>query len=258
MNEITRLVDVSVWQGAWPFQHLRYADLSLMEARLIKLGVGRAYIAPLGAVFEQSPHDANARMMAALAGRTLFSPMPVLHLGLADWREELRRAAEVWGARMVRILPEHHVYDLTEKVLEALVAETTGQGMTVSVPLRLEDPRGQYPLLKIKGLDAVRVAKVLSRFPEQPFIINNAYYPQEIDLFHAALEHVRFDIAMVRPVDPVGSLVRRYSARRFLFASHCPLFYPEGNVQKIRCADVAQADADAIAFGNAERLLAHT
>ena len=36
-----------------------------------------------------------------------------------------------------------------------------------------------------------------------------------------------------------------------VFASHAPFYYPEGNSYKLVYSELAQADVDTVAFGNA-------
>ena len=58
-----KIIDCSVWHGQWPFCHLRYSDLALMEKKLKSLNVEKAFISPLESVFAQDPHEGNFRML---------------------------------------------------------------------------------------------------------------------------------------------------------------------------------------------------
>jgi predicted TIM-barrel fold metal-dependent hydrolase len=40
-----------------------------------------------------------------------------------------------------------------------------------------------------------------------------------------------------------------------LFATHSPFYIPEASVNKLKLTDAAQEDVDAVAFGNAAKLL---
>lgn len=255
MNCMKKITDCSVWYGRWPFKNLRYSDLSLMEDKLKSMGITKAFISPLEAVFSQSPHDENEKMTKALSGNQFFSLVPVIDLLMADWKEAVAKAASDKKVKMIRLLPEYHMYELSEEHLEELVNKASEKGLIISIPIRIEDPRGQYPLLDIKGLDTIRLAKVLSYFPKQKFIINNAYWAEINDLYHV-LDNAYFDIAMIEPVNPLKSIREKYSLDRFLFSGNCPLFYPEGNLNKLKYAELSQEDINKVAFKNIERLTA--
>ncbi|MFA6715710.1 MAG: hypothetical protein WC082_09440 [Victivallales bacterium] len=248
------LIDCSSWYGKWPFKDLRYSDLPTMENKLKSCGIKKVFISPLDAVFSQAAHDANDKLDELLGDNAFFSLVPVIDLMMPDWREAVDKAIAAENVKIIKLLPEYHLYELNEEKLEELVEKTSASGLVISVPFKIEDPRGQYPLLDIKGLDPVKTAKVLSYFRQQKFIINNAYWRDLNDIYYI-LENACFDIAMLEPVPPLKKIKEKYSLERFVFAANCPLFYPEGNLNKLKYAGLPQEDIDKVAFKNIEKLL---
>ena len=250
-----KIIDCSVWHGQWPFCHLRYSDLALMEKKLKSLNVEKAFISPLESVFAQDPHEGNFRMLEDIKDIPFFQPAPVIDLLLANWKETLEKLYNDLKIKMIRLIPNFHMYELTEDSLKELVAFTSPRNIIIAIPMRMEDPRGQSPLLKEPmELPTVGAAKALSFYPQQKFIFNNIYWGEVNDLYYI-LKNTLFDIAMIEPVNPLKAIKTRYSADRFVFSSNCPFFYPEGNWNKLSYADIEKEEIEKIASGNIEKLI---
>lgn len=250
-----KIIDCSVWHGQWPFCHLRYSDLDLMENKLKALNVEKAFISPFESVFAQDPHEGNFRMLDDIKGRPFFQPAPVIDLLLPNWKENLEKLYSDFKIKMIKLLPNFHVYRLTEECLAELVEFTSPRNIIISIPVRIEDPRNQSPLLKEPmEIPTVVIAKALSFYQQQNFILNNIYWGEVNDLYYI-LKNTLFDIAMIEPVNPLKAIRDKYSADRFVFSSNCPLFYPEGNWNKLSYADIEKNEIGKIASGNIEKLI---
>ena len=250
-----KIIDCSVWHGQWPFCHLRYSDLALMEQKLKSLNVEKAFISPLESVFAQDPHEGNFRMLEDIKGKPFFQPAPVIDLLLGNWKENLEKLYNDFKIKMIKIIPNFHMYDLTEESLAELVAFTSPRNIIIAIPMRMEDPRNQSPLLKEPmELQTVVVAKALSFYPQQKFILNNIYWGEINDLYYI-LKNTLFDIAMIEPVNPLKAIKERYSVDRFVFSSNCPFFYPEGNWNKLSYSHIEKNEIEKIASSNIEKLI---
>lgn len=250
-----KIIDCSVWHGQWPFCHLRYSDLDLMEKKLRSLNVEKAFISPFESVFAQDPHEGNFRMLDDIKGRPFFQPAPVIDLVLPSWKEHLEKLYSDFKIKMIKLIPNFHMYRLTEECLAELVEFTSPRNIIISIPVRIEDPRNQSPLLKEPmEIPIVVIAKALSFYPQQNFIVNNIYWGEINDLYYI-LKNTLFDIAMIEPVNPLKAIYDKYSADRFVFSSNSPLFYPEGNWNKLSYADMEKSEIEKIASGNIEKFI---
>ncbi len=256
MHELTRIVDVSAWTGSWPFLHLRHRELPELEGKLRSCGVQTAFVSSMEAILEQDPSRANRVILQDTAGDAddFFSPVPIVDLSYADWPETAAEAATDARVRMLKILPNYHRYELCEERIEGLVRIARERNLIICVQIRVEDTRGQYPLMKVEALDMMRVARTLSAFPEQTFLLNNCYLG-EVEAVLPWMRNVYVDTASLEVQDILRVLRDRYGLDRFVFAGHCPFYYLEGNVNKLVYADVGVEEVEGVAWRNAEMLL---
>lgn len=226
-----------------------------MENKLKALNVETAFISPFESVFAQDPHEGNFRMLDDIMEKPFFQPAPVIDLHLPNWKENLEKLYSDFKIKMIKLLPNFHMYRLTEESLAELVAFTSPRNIIISIPVRIEDPRNQSPLLKEPmEIPTVVIAKALSFYQHQSFILNNVYWGEINDLYYI-LNNTLFDIAMIEPVNPLKAIKEKYSVDRFIFSSNCPLFYPEGNWNKLSYADIEKKEIEKIASGNIEKLI---
>src|SRR5690554_2652091 len=120
MNEIKKLVDCSVWTGNWPFRHLRYGDMDVLKKKLISENVTKAFIAPIAGILEQDPARAD-REMLGMVDDSFFSPVLIIDLSYENWRECMQLALDDRRVKMIKLIPNYHMYELHEKNMEELV-----------------------------------------------------------------------------------------------------------------------------------------
>lgn len=256
MHTLDKIIDFSVWTGAWPFHHLPYREIPPLKQKLQGLRVSRAFVAPLNAILEEDPQRADLELLKNIDD-PFFSPAPVIDLSFANWRETLDRCTHDKRVRLIKLIPNYHNYHLHEDTIGQLIAALNGKNMIIGIQVRIEDTRGQHPLMLVHDVNAVLLAKVLSFFPEQKFILHNLYY-SEIFQFHHFFQNVYFDLACLEYANVLKKLHGQYTLDRFLFSSHMPFYYPEGNINKLIYADVESELIEKVAYKNAEMLLRQT
>lgn len=255
------MIDVNVSLSHWPFRRLPDDEPERLAARLRSLGVVEAWAGNFDALLHRDFEAVNART-AELCGRFgdgLFQPVGALDPTLPDWREELRRCAEVHQMRVIRPHPNYHGYGLDHPAFAELLDEAGRRGLVVQIAVRMEDERGLHPLLKnLPATDPAPLVPLLNR-PDRPKIVllnalkNAAGGGLPRPLLEA--ENVWFDTAMLEGMGALGRLVDQFGAKRLLFGSHAPFFVPEAAKLKIKESPLSVEDAEAIQRGNAERLL---
>ena len=252
MYKISKLIDVSCWTGRWPFIDLRNTNFSGLEEKLKSVGVTRAFVAPLEGILEQDPRRANKALYQAVKNN-FFSPVPIIDMSYANWKENAAAALNDGRVLMVKLLPNYHMYGLCEVEMDSLVALTSPRGIVVSIQTKMEDPRAQYPLMKISNVKFDEIRDTLTKFPEQNFILNCMTFadlPEDISPY----KNVYFDISCIETQDTLAAVNKKHTLERFLFASHSPLHFPEGSVNKLKYADLGDEEIDKPAYKNAEKL----
>jgi hypothetical protein len=249
MKKLTELIDMSCWTGHWPFIHLRYGNLAVLEAKLRSLCVTKAFISPTEAILEQDPIRANLALLD-MVNNDIFSPVPVIDLSYRNWEENLTLVIHDSRVKMIKIIPNYHMYKMYDEDMGSLVEYTRHKNLKISIQLNIEDPRAQYPLLKVERVHHLDVIKTLSRFPDQIFLLNGVRM-DDLPYYMESLTNVYIDIAWLERQDILAYLHENYTLDKFLFASHCPFFFPEGNINKIKYANLRDGEIDKLAFKTA-------
>ena len=249
MKEIKKLIDVSCFTGNWPFIHLRYGNIEVLEKKLAAINVTKAFISPVEAILEQDPIRANREMLKLVTGN-IFSPVPVVDLSYQNWEDCMDIAVNDGRVKMVKLIPNYHMYKMYEKDMDKLVAYAKSKGLVISIQLTVEDPRGQYPLMKVERVHHYDVVKTLALFPEQTFILHNSSM-NDLPFYMGALKNVYVDISYLERQDIMAVLHKEYSLDKFLFASHMPFFFPDGSLNKLKYANVDIDEVEKVAYKNA-------
>jgi predicted TIM-barrel fold metal-dependent hydrolase len=263
MKGIEKMIDCSTWTGNWPFNYLRYGKLELLKERLEKYNIVKAYVSPIEAILEEDPMRANIALfneideMNALYEENnkgaFFFPVPVVDLSFNNWEELVLLSTERKDVKIVKLLPNYHMYELTEDKLGKLIEFTVKSNLIISIQIRVEDARGQYPLLKVGDVDIIGAIKVLSSFPQQKFIISNGYI-SDIEQSLYSLQNVYVDISSAETQDVLALLTDKHGVDRILFSTHSAFYYPEGNVFKFTCSGLDKESMDKIGYKNAQKL----
>jgi predicted TIM-barrel fold metal-dependent hydrolase len=255
MNKPDKVIDISAWAGNWAFRELRYGKLPALKQRLSKYNIVKAYVSPIEAILMQDPMKANLDLCKSIdnLGDGFFSPVPVIDLSFNNWEEIVELAVRRNDIRIVKLLPNYHMYELTEGKLAKLVEYGSVHKLIISIQMRIEDLRGQYPLMKVPDVDVMKVIKVLSGFPDQTFIINNCYI-HEIEQVLYSLENAYADISSAEIQDVLSYLNQKYNSDKLLFSTHSAFYFPEGNVFKLNYSGLDTEDLNKIAFKNAESI----
>jgi len=253
---------VNVSLSQWPFRRLANDEPERLVARLRSLGATEAWAGNFDALLHRDFAAVNARTaeICRRFGDGLLRPVGALNPTLPDWREDLRRCAEVHATRAVRLHPNYHGYGLDHPAFAELLDEAGRRGLIVQIALRMEDERCAHPLFKdLTATDPAPLVPLLDR-PGRPKIVllnalkNAAGGGIPRPLLEA--ENVWLDIAMLEGMEALGRLVDQLGSDRILFGSHAPFFAPEAAKLKLKESPLSPENAEAIQRGNAHRLLA--
>ncbi|NSW92732.1 MAG: amidohydrolase family protein [Firmicutes bacterium] len=263
-----KIIDCSVWTGNWAFYYLKYGKLELLKKRLMKYNIVRAYVSPIEAILEQDPMRANLHMYNVIDNMKInsidnmkpdnlnsefFLPVPIIDLSFANWKDNIEFAIKRNDVKIVKLLPNYHMYELNEDKLEKLIEYTSKYNLIISIQMRVEDARRHHPLMKIPDVDIIKAVKVISAFPKQKFIICNGYLNDVEQALHF-LDNIYVDISSVEAQDVLSYLCDKYGADRLLFSSHSAFYCIEGNVFKLVLSGLDKEYMNKVAYENACKL----
>ncbi|HOJ10499.1 MAG TPA: hypothetical protein PK733_07895 [Clostridiales bacterium] len=253
MYNINKIIDFSTWTGNWPFIHLKNSGLDDLKKKLKSQNVIKAFVSPIESILERDPMRADKQLLQDIKD-DFFSPVPVVDLSYANWEKVVELAIQDKRVKMIKLIPNYHIYELSEEKLEKLVNLTMYNKLIIAIQMRIEDTRGQYPLMKIPDVDMLSTIRALSNFPQQAFILNNVYWGEVAPALHST-SNVYIDISSVECPNVLHTIRDAYSLDKILFSSHSAFYYPEGNVFKLNYSDLDVSEIEKVAYRNGEILL---
>lgn len=256
MKKIEKIIDCSCWSGNWPFYYLRYGRLQLLRERLEKYNIVKAYVSPIETILEPEPLRANLAFFEEIDKidqKGYFLPVPVIDLSMDTWQEIIDISLKRNDVKIVKLLPNYHMYNLSEETLEELVDRTMRNNLIISIQMRVEDPRRHHPLMKVADVDIIKTIKVLSGFPQQKFIISNGYL-NEVQQALYYLDNAYADVSSAEIQDVLSLLAGKYDKNRLLFSTHSAFYYPEASVFKLAYSGLDEESMDKVAYRNASEL----
>ncbi len=254
------MIDVNVSLSRYPFRRLPCDEPEALVTRLRGLGVTEAWAGSFDALLHRDVAAVNARTAETCRrfGDGLLRPFGAVDPTLPDWREELRRCHELHAMPGVRLHPAYHGYGLDAPAFADLLDEAGRRGLVVQIAIRMEDERTLHPLLKgLPRTDPAPLIPLLAR-PSQPkVVLLNALRTVSGEPLRRLLAagEVWVDIGMLEGLEGVKRLVAQVGFDRLLLGSHAPFFVPEAAHLQLRESALPAAQAEAIARGNARRIL---
>ena len=239
------LFDANAAIGPWPHGDCETFEVGSLLARLDELGVDRALVHHSVAVTYDAAAG-NERLLRELGSHGRLLPCFVLDpLESGEFGDPQTLGARLAGAgvRAARAFPADHAWSLggSEAVLLARTLADAGLPLFVDLPQTSCDdvdrlaslvPSLQLVLGRVGYRDLRRLLPLLDRHPQ-----------------------LHCDLSYFAAHDGVEEIVERFGATRLLFASAMPVCEPAGALARLAYADLGDEDTEAIAHGNAERLL---
>ena len=159
----------------------------------------------------------------------------------------------------LRLYPKWHHYELTDACCQELIQLATERGMTISIPLRVEDYRQRSWLVDVPDLRPADLVPLVKAHPKARFVfVNGAGFAgsplgqKDMDLpANYAIEISRLTAVMA---NEIGQLVTRLGVDRVVFGTAMPFSSPDPALVKLDAIDLSEEVKEQIRWKTAVKL----
>ena len=255
------IIDVNAYLGHFAFRRLRHSDAVGLLAMMDRARVDRAIVSSASAITYRNPQPGNEDVAAQIKShRDRLTAFAVLNPSYAGWRDDLKICHERYGMRGVRLYPRWHNYKLTDAACQDLVHAATALGMSVSIPLRVEDRRQGSWLVDIPDVDQEEIARLVKACPEGRFVLVNGsgYVNSSLGRKNNGLPpNYVIDIALLTAElsNEIGRLIENLGPSRVVFGTGIPFHYAGPALAKLELLNAAEDVKEGIRSRNATSFL---
>ena len=248
------MIDFNAKLGYWPYRPVKTLDALLRE--MDRLGIDRAVVSSLGAVHYMNPQDGNDELVRAIAAhRDRIMPFAVLKPNFAAVADDLDRCLGEFGMKGLVLYPNYHRFRLDDPGLEALLDRARATRIPVCIQAGLEDPRRQYDREILNEVPPETIGAFARECPGIPVVALGLKWREPERMGDPLPDNLHFDTSNYETMGALEKAAAQFGSDRILLGTNFPLFNPQANIDKVRLADLPEADRTAIARGNAEALL---
>ncbi len=249
------IIDTNVHLSRWPFRRVANDTTPALIAKLKQLGITEAWAGSYDALFHRDLSAVNERLAADCRrhGRGFLKPIGCVNPSLPDWEEDLRRCAEVFKMKAIRLYPNYHQYDLTDARFKIFFAMAAASGLLVQIAVMMEEERTQHPLVRVPHVDTAPLIDLLKQTPKARVMLLNGFRAVRAGLLlrlHAT-RRVWFDLATLEGMAGLGRMLKQVPADRLVFGTAAPFYIPESAILKLKESKLTEALLEALTFKNA-------
>jgi uncharacterized protein len=257
------LIDINAWLGHYPWRQLRYNDAASLVTLMDQVGIEKAVVSSIDAVYYNNPQPGNERLYTEtkpFLGRLI--PFATINPTYAGWERDLAICHEEWGMRGLRAFPVHHGYTLNDTACQALLAAAAERRLPVAFAARLVDRRQHHWLDSTTDLDLALLASTIANHPNNLFMVLNSLAPAST-WSALADSQVLFDIARMTTLDialspktfNIPALCQAIGVQHVAFGSGIPFSVPQVALLKMKTLRAGDATLAAVGEKNAARML---
>ena len=257
------IIDINCWLGHYPYRRLRHNDAEGLVAQMNTVGIDRAIVSSIDALFYKNTQAGNEELAAAVAPhRDHLIPFATINPSYAGWERDLTICHETEGMRGIRAFPHYHGYDLDDARCRALLGAAAERGLPVAFCARLVDRRQHHWLDVSVDPPPQALAALVAAHPENRFMILNSLSPAE-EWAPAAEADVLWDISRMTALPialgpasaSIPAMLQVYGPGRLAFGTGMPFKVPHPALLKLTVLGADASCKAAIASGNAARML---
>ena len=261
---------------------MKYSATPDLVSKLRKHKIKNAWAGTYDALFHKNIDAVNVRLVedCRVNGGNILVPFGAVNPAFPDWEEDLRRCHEVYKMKGIRLHPIYNGYTLESPEFKQLLDRATRRGLLVQIAIDMEDERKMHPLVNVPAVDVGPLPAILKEFPSARVMLVNPFRHVKgaklraiIEQTDVAFEFSNLDgLASVERILPGAKPWNNYNAlgrvmaaansaavplERLLFGSNAPYMPLEQSLFKFMESPLTRMQIDAMAFGNAERILAN-
>lgn len=252
------LIDTNVHLSRWPFRRVANDTAPALVTKLKQLGITEAWAGSYDALLHRDLSAVNERLAADCRhpGAGLLQPIGCVNPTLPDWEEDLRRCAEVFKMKGIRLYPNYHQYDLTDARFTKLFAMAAARGLLVQIAVMMEEGRTQHPLVSVPHVNTAPLIDLLKQTLKARVMLLNGFRAVRAGLLLRlqASRRVWFDLSTLEGMAGIGRILTQVPADRLVFGTGAPFYIPESAILKLKESKLTEAQLGAITFKNARAL----
>jgi len=252
------LIDTNVHLSRWPFRRVANDTTPALIAKLKQLGITEAWAGSYDALLHRDLSAVNESLAADCRrhGAGFLKPIGCVNPSLPDWEEDLRRCAEVFKMKALRLYPNYHQYDLVDARFKKLFAMAATHGLHVQIAVMMEEERTQHPLVRVPHVNTAPLIDLLKQTPKARVMLLNGFRAVRAGLLLRlqASRRVWFDLSTLEGMAGIGRILKQVPADRLVFGTAAPFYIPESAVLKLKESKLTTKQLDAITFKNAQAL----
>ena len=252
------LIDTNAHLSRWPFRRVANDTAPALVTKLKQLGITEAWAGSYDALLHCDLSAVNERLAADCRrhGAGFLQAIGCVNPSLPNWEEDLRRCAEVYKMKGIRLYPNYHQYDLTDARFKKLLAMAAARGLLVQIAVMMEEERTQHPLVCVPHVNTAPLIELLNQTPRARVMLLNGFRAVRAGLLLRlqASRRVWFDLSTLEGMSGIGRMLKQVSADRLVFGTAAPFYIPESAILKLKESKLTKEQLDAITFKNAQAL----
>ncbi len=255
------MIDVNAYLGHFAFRQLRHNTAAGLLRLMDRSGIERAAVSSAASITYRNAQAGNEELAGEVKGHgDRLIPIAVINPAYAGALDDLRICREELGMRGLRLYPSWHNYRLTDPSCVELVNAAASAGMSISIPLRVEDRRQQSWLVDVPDVKKDEIAALVKRCPQARFVLmNGSGYTGSLlgrkDNGLPASYAIEISLLQVELGAEVGRLLDNLGEDRVVFGTGMPFHYPGPSLAKLEILDAPARVKEKIRRGNAVRWL---
>jgi len=248
-------IDVSSAIGRFPFRAHPSGTAESLLGAMKRVGIDRAWVANLTAVYWRDPGGGNEELFQALRAHPSLLPVPALAAGFPGWERGLDRAV-VERSVAVRVDPTITGVEPAGADMVRLATAAGERGLPLLMTVRMEDLRQRHPIDSAPTLEPWMIRALIRSAPNARLVVAAAdrEFVEEVHWGSTAgeAERILWDISWIwgPPEDHLEHLVRTVGADRFCLGTGLPLRLPEASIAKLELTPLSAEARARVESGN--------
>ena len=259
-------IDINANVGHWPFKKLRHNTCALLLQRMNTFGIDISIVSNLNGIFYKNTQSSNEELYDEVNSDRKFAhrlvPFAIINPVYGGWKDDFKTCITKMGMKGLRLYPQYHDYDVTEKPVIELVKMARDYDVPVAFTMRMVDSRqaSWMDLPQAKEWSPRNFIPLIKAVPDAKYLFLNisagiSLNAEEKDVIKRT--NCMFDTSG-RNIDIVRNFLQEYGKNKFAFGTHSPILdYLSGmlRVEYLNDNEVSPVEKEMIRSGNAKRFL---